>query len=325
MCTNISSIKFFYSFSSNIWRSFFRNIKYWGRAGETAKFGISLLNKNGWGYKIQDRLTYRIYEIKGSNSKDYSRDIYCLDYTKKFPGENSNKNTFTNVGNYVGANKAKLELIAENMYLTNMSEEEKDIIFSKIFKNIIDKTAGDANPVTLEFIKRTINEDDIIFAQQCAIWKYTNNLTWQGAAIWLTNKENPGNNDWYQISNVGEARFALMKEVYDYLISDKLISESQITNPSLIKNTKTSTEVEDGYIVGPFQIKTGTNTDFTVKLKDQTGAELTNYKLVDKNGNRLSTTLEKTLDKEFYVKLPLKTIKQQKAYGKMEKTTFNHY
>ena len=71
-----------------------------------------------------------------------------------------------------------------------------------------------------------------------------------------------------------------MKEVYDYLISDKLISESQITNPSLIKNTKTSTEVEDGYIVGPFQIKTGTNTDFTVKLKDQTGAELTNYKLV---------------------------------------------
>ena len=283
------------------------NIDGTGRAGETAKFGISLLNKNGWGYKIQDRLTYRIYEIKGSNSKDYSRDIYCLDYTKKFPGENSNKNTFTNVGNYVGANKAKLELIAENMYLTNMSEEEKDIIFSKIFKNIIDKTAGDANPVTLEFIKRTINEDDIIFAQQCAIWKYTNNLTWQGAAIWLTNKENPGNNDWYQISNVGEARFALMKEVYDYLISDKLISESQITNPSLIKNTKTSTEVEDGYIVGPFQIKTGTNTDFTVKLKDQTGAELTNYKLVDKNGNRLSTTLEKTLDKEFYVKLPLKT------------------
>lgn len=279
-----------------------------GRAGETAKFGISLLNKNGWGYKIQDRLTYRIYEIKETNSKDYNRDIYCLDYTKRFPGENTRSNTFTNMGNFIGANREKLELIAENMYLTNMTEEEKDIILSKIFKGIIDRTSGDANPVTLEFIKRTITEDDIMFAQQSAIWKYTNNLTWQGTAIWLTNKENPiETTDWYQISNVGEARFALMQEVYNYLISDNLISEKQITNPSLIKNAKTSTEVEDGYIVGPFKIKSGTNQDYKVKLTDQTGAELTSYKLVDKNGERLSTTLEKTLDKEFYVKLPLKT------------------
>ena len=66
--------------------------------GDTAKFGISFLNKNGWGYKIQNRLTYRVYEAKGS-TKDYSRDIYCLDYTKKFPAEDSNKDTFTIKGN----------------------------------------------------------------------------------------------------------------------------------------------------------------------------------------------------------------------------------
>ena len=63
----------------------------------TAKFGISFLNKNGWGYKIQNRLTYRTYEITSSGN-NFNRNIYCLDFTKRFPNENSNKNTFTNKG-----------------------------------------------------------------------------------------------------------------------------------------------------------------------------------------------------------------------------------
>ena len=277
-----------------------------GKAGDTVNLGISLLNKDGWGYRIQDRLTYRIHEIKDSK-KDYSRNFYCLDYTKKFPMENSNKNTYKDNGELTGSNKERLELIAENMYLADVSEEEKDIILSKIFEDIIKRTSTDANPVTLEFIKRTITEDDIFFATQCAIWKYTNNLEWQGTAIWLTNKENPSSTEWYQISNVGEARFALMQEIYNYLTSDKLISESKLTNPSLTKNTKTSIEDEDGYIVGPFHIKSGTNKEYKVKLTDQSGASLTNARLVDKDGNRISTNLEETLDRYFYVKLPLKT------------------
>lgn len=278
------------------------------KTGDTAKFGISFLNKNGWGYKIQNRLTYRVYESKNS-TKDYSRDIYCLDYTKKFPNEDSNKDTFTNKGSLTSSinNKDKIELIAQNMYLTSMSDEEKDEILSKMFADLIAKTSTDANPVTLDFIKKTINEDDIFFAQQCAIWKYTNNLEWQGASIWLANKENPTDSDWYQISNVGQARFAFMQEIYNYLTSDKLTGEASLTNPSLIKNTKTSTEVDDGYIVGPFHIKSGTNTNYTVSIEDQSGTKLTNYKLVDKDGNRLSTTLENTVDKDFYVKVPLKT------------------
>ena len=63
---------------------------------------------------------------------------------------------------------------------------------------------GDKNKIKNSNIgnNNTINEDDIFFAQQCAIWKYTNNLEWQGTAIWLANKENPTDSDWYQISNV---------------------------------------------------------------------------------------------------------------------------
>ena len=61
-----------------------------GKAGDTVNLGISLLNKDGWGYRIQDRLTYRIHEIKDSK-KDYSRNFYCLDYTKKFPMEKDRK------------------------------------------------------------------------------------------------------------------------------------------------------------------------------------------------------------------------------------------
>ena len=275
---------------------------------ETAQFGISFLNKEGWGYRIQDRLTYRVYEEKDSK-KDYSRDIYCLDYTKKFPKENNNKGNYSSTGDLTDEikNKDKVRTIAENMYLTSLTDEEKEAILSKIFADIIERTSTDANPVTLEYIMKTITEDDIFFAQQCAIWKYTNNLEWQGTAIWLTNKENPTETEWYQISNVGEARFAFMQEIYNYLTSDKLTSESEKTNPSLQKSTKTSTEVEDGYIVGPFHIKTGTNEDYTLKLTDQTGSELTKYTLVDKDGNRLSTKLKETLNKDFYVKVPLKT------------------
>lgn len=275
---------------------------------ETAQFGISFLNKDGWGYKIQDRLTYRIYEAK-EQEKDYSRDIYCLDYTKKFPNENSNKNTFTTNGGLTNSikNKEQIELIAENMYLTKMSEEDKDAVLSKIFADLIERTSQDANPVTLEYIKKTLTEDDIFFAQQSAIWKYTNDLAWQGASIWMTNKENPANNEWYQISNVGEARVSFMQEIYNYFTSEKLVKESEIVNPSLIKNEKTSTETEDGYIVGPFYIKSGTNPEYTVELTEQSGAKLTDYVLVDKDGNRLSTKLEETIDREFYVRVPLKT------------------
>ena len=278
-----------------------------GNSQETAKFGISLLNQNGWGYKIQNRLTYRIYEINGQN-KNYNRDIYCLDYTKKFPGEDSNENTFTTTGDMTDsiANKEKIKLIASNMYLNNMTQTEKDETLSKIFADLINRTSTDANPVTLEYIKETISEDDIFFAQQCAIWKYTNNLEWQGSAIWLTNKENPSDSDWYQISNVGEARFSFMQEIYNYLTSDKLADNNNLTNPSLIKSEKTSTEVEDGYIVGPFHIQTGTNTNYTVTLTDQSGANLT-YTVVDKDGNTIGNNVSNVLNRDFYIKLPLKT------------------
>ena len=279
-----------------------------GATNETAELGISLLHKNGWGYKIQDRLTYRVYVKEGSR-RNYDREIYCLDYTKRFPAENSNGSTFTSRGDLDSSikNRDKLKIIAENMYLASMTQEEKDEVLSEMFADLIERTSHDANAVTLDYIKSKLNEDDIFFAQQCAIWKYTNNLTWQGAAIWLTNKENPTDRDWYQISNIGQDRFGFMQEIYNYLTSSNLKSKTNLTNPTLQKNAKTSTEMEDGYVVGPFHVKSGTNPDFKLELLDQSGRNLTDYKLVDKNGDRIAGTLEKMIDKDFYIKLPLKT------------------
>ena len=71
------------------------------KVGDTANFGISLLGANGWGYKIQNRKVYRIYE----GNKDYTRNVYCLDFTKKFPKEDSASGNYTNKGEYTGANK----------------------------------------------------------------------------------------------------------------------------------------------------------------------------------------------------------------------------
>lgn len=275
-----------------------------GKTGDTANFGISLIGKDGWGYKVQNRKVYRIYE----GNKNYSRNLYCLDFTKNFPTESSSTGKYTNKGDYTGANKERLALMAENMYITTMDQTDKDRILSNMFADLIERTKTDANAVTLDYIKKTLTEDDIVFAQQCAIWKYTNNQTWQGASIWMTTKENPSDTDWYQISNIGQARYGFMQEIYNYLTGSKLKSESSVTNPSLTKASKTSTEVADGYIVGPFHIKSGTNTNYTVKITDQSGSEISGYKLVDKNGNRLSTTLENTLNRDFYVKVPLRTM-----------------
>ena len=75
-----------------------------------------------------------------------------------------------------------------------------------------------------------------------AIWKYTNNLDWAGASIWMTTKENPGTNDWYQISNIGEARYDFMHEIYNYFTSNNLKSQENLTNPTLDKKEKTSVE-----------------------------------------------------------------------------------
>lgn len=275
---------------------------------ETAKFGVSLLNKNGWGYMIRDRLTYRVYEDKGS-SKNYDRDVYCLDYTKSFPGAEGNNTNFTSTGDLDSSikNKERIRLIAENMYMASMTQEEKDAALSKIFADLIERTSGDGNPVTLEFIKKTITEDDIFFAQQYAIWKYTNNLDWAGASIWMTTKENPGTNDWYQISNIGEARYDFMHEIYNYFTSNNLKSQENLTNPTLDKKEKTSVETESGYIVGPFHVKTGTNPNYKLSLSDQSGAQLTNYTIVDKDGNKIAAKLADAINKDFYVKLPLKT------------------
>ena len=275
---------------------------------ETAKFGVSLLNKNGWGYMVRDRLTYRVYEDKGS-SKNYDRDVYCLDYTKSFPGAEGNNTNFTSTGDLDSSikNKERIRLIAENMYMASMTQEEKDAALSKIFADLIERTSGDGNPVTLEFIKKTITEDDIFFAQQYAIWKYTYNLDWAGASIWMTTKENPGTNDWYQISNIGEARYDFMHEIYNYFTSNNLKSQENLTNPTLDKKEKTSVETESGYIVGPFHVKTGTNPNYKLSLSDQSGAQLTNYTIVDKDGNKIATKLADAINKDFYVKLPLKT------------------
>ena len=274
----------------------------------TAKFGISFLNKNGWGYKIQNRKAYRTYEVTPSGNS-YDRNLYCLDFTKRFPNEDSNKNIYKTNGDLTNSinNKDRIRLIAENMYLMNMTDEEKDAALSKIFKKLISEHQTDANPITLEFIKKTINEDDIFFAQQSAIWKYTNNVEWAGAAIWLSDKENPTDSDWYQISNVGEARFAFMQEIYNYLVGDELVSESNLTNPTLIKGAKNTIEAENGYLVGPFYIKSGTNTNYKIWLEDQTGAKLTNYAIVDTEGNKKANSIEEAIDREFYVRVPLKS------------------
>ena len=87
-----------------------------------------ILLKHPYLYNINSVCPYG--NLWGS-SKNYDRDVYCLDYTKSFPGAEGNNTNFTSTGDLDSSikNKERIRLIAENMYMASMTQEEKDAFF----------------------------------------------------------------------------------------------------------------------------------------------------------------------------------------------------
>lgn len=179
--------------------------------GSEQEFGIkhihssNYLNGSGtknFGYKVDDRLVYRIYS--GSESDDgYNPTVVCLDEKGKFPAEDRTANKYTSLGEAtsevlqtIQTNKGgtKTNLTAEdakriiwlmnNAVLPEDSDELKEVKLSKILAGPIESTAKTRNPLTIDYVKSVLTEDDLVFALQATIWSITNGLTnpvYQGA------------------------------------------------------------------------------------------------------------------------------------------------
>ncbi|MBR3132997.1 MAG: DUF11 domain-containing protein [Clostridia bacterium] len=189
-------------------------------------------------YKVNDRKVYRTYI--GEN--DYSNAIYCLDMTAKFPTETTSTDTST-TGNYTCEGDVaissksgtditnKIQIIADNMYIegkTNLDEFLKDVFVDE-FGQLEDPDYifyGKTEEELLSEIKAAINVNDIFFAQQLAIWNYTNDLN----SLSINYSNDQGNN-WNGASNYSfTEKENKIKEIRNYLINKAENSSSTISH-----------------------------------------------------------------------------------------------
>ena len=165
-------------------------------AGSKQTFGISLSHQSKkldgtagirFGYKIDNREAYRIYS-GSDNTEGYIDTVLCLDQTGKFPKEdNTSQGEYTSLGvanastlnqaksSITASDAQKIQWLIRNALLPEDSEEMRNQKLDKIFASALAGTEHTENPLTVDYIKTILTEDDIVFALQCAIWKITNN------------------------------------------------------------------------------------------------------------------------------------------------------
>ncbi len=221
--------------------------------GTEVTLGISILGKDGWGYEVAGRIAYRTY-VNSNGSKDYSNAIYCLNMNYKFPTETTDSDTNT-TGNYKSSgsfssssitNKDKIQLIAENMYVSGTTDRDewiKEVVIPLMREHDAAWEEDSDDYILDNFLNNTSSEyylydDDIFFAQQCAIWHYTNDFDWGGGAnIFFTKTESkdfPTNNTDAQNTK----RDSVLSVIYEYFTSNNLSSNtSYITTTSLWEAT----------------------------------------------------------------------------------------
>ena len=285
----------------------------------TANFGIKLIHSspylsgNGnlsFGYRLDDRNAYRIYY----GSEDYENTIVCLNMNGKFPSEDAATGNYKSLGPatvatlkeaYSGIDDRKANAIMwlmRNAVLPEDKTEVRDIKLQKIFKGLIDETAGTVNGLTLEDIKEVLTEDDIVFAYQCAVWEYTNGD--------IQRKELKGNStgndsDWDGLNGNDRWRFEGKKGDYlntmiNYYITNvgnaDIIpnSSSNQGNIKITKTTSTTYQTSGNKIfAGPFKIENAEGGNYTVKFtfKDGNGEQVS---IRNENEGYLLTTTAST-------------------------------
>ena len=305
-------------------------------AGSKQTFGISLTHQSNtldgktgrqFGYKIDNREAYRIYS-GSDNAEGYIDTILCLDQTGKFPREDSSsQGQYTSLGvanastlsqaksSITAADSQKIQWLIRNALLPEDSEEMRNQKLDKIFASALAGTEHTENPLTVDYIKTILTEDDIIFALQCAIWKITNNTsigsmlgTSDNGATWDGLE---GNDKWGYKGRKGTFIRYIINYYNTQLAGNLNEDTTPKTNPTFDKSKATEVpEIVGAYaFLGPFKINPGTNFySVDIKFENEAGQEIpVSYLLTDRVANQnvkvLAQTKEGLGENEFYIRI----------------------
>ncbi len=294
-----------------------------------------LYDKNPYGYTVG---TTRVYKIIVKGDYDYSNNFYCLNATKSFPGVTSagmNSLEYTNVGNLKDAtnpnvkalhlsseysqnenlwttNYKALLWLADNIFLSTQTPEQKDEYLSKAFEGY--------DGSDLDTVKALLTDDDIDVVQQFAIWYFTNNDTDKFNVDTLPSvtlskidpaSPTPENKSYNDLGSEYAERQNMADYLFKYLVkSAKAGVTSDVTYPSMGEISEGNPIEKEGYYyVGPFKVNQGTanSTQYSLKLVDQNNEEIEkeNYKIyIDGEEDFTDKNLDEIFNEQYYIYIP---------------------
>ena len=172
-----------------------------------------------------------------------------------------------------------------------------------------------------------LSQDEIVAIQKAVIWYFTNGGTFydftKSDGSWLYKTIDGGTSyksqDALTSKERAECKQKEIQTLYNYLIdSAKQAAQNNYTSSSssvtVDKGNVTKQSSNGNYIIGPIKLAgTATSsTTITMNVTNQSGTAITNYTIVDKSGNTISSTLKELVGKTegFYIKVPKTGIQQ---------------
>ncbi len=325
-------------------------------SGSTAKLGISFKQPDDRYYRItyqengtstsKTRAVYRTYYCDdGSSTKDYSKNIFCLDIDGKFPKENSTgtvvsdpdsvatvdykskgdfkENTTVNLtgqGKTLTQEKIKKILAILNKgYDYNTFNSENNTEFEKWLDDLISKyDQSDDPPSGHELVEaKTITKDKVFILEQVAIWEITNDFKLQNNLSFSTSTPTDLNDNQWQ-TEPGEHQKLAEAVVLNYFrdIAEKSEENKPVEKASFVKDStsKTTKYIQGHVMIGPFKITNAKNISEVEVLGVKKGQDsetekeekITDAKFYkDQDGKTQISKIQDVTSDGFYLQIPI--------------------
>ena len=173
-----------------------------------------------------------------------------------------------------------------------------------------------------------LTEDDIVMAQQMALWHFTNNGTifdkYGKGKTWLYYTKNGSTyNVMSGLTGLGQAEAERAEQaiiLYNYLVdsaNDNASNYNSTTNTlgkpitTTSNSNLTATEIGNRYVAGPIKLDKANDlvNEISLKITDNNGNTVTDYSFVDSTGKALTQkTVSELIGKEFYISVPKTTV-----------------
>ena len=319
------------------------NTTYAAITQNTMDLMIKELRNSGYGYKVDERVVYKIGETTDNgNTINYKYTFYCVKAGVGFGSDQgvTEKKTYTRRGNLSdilsGLDTTRMNAVTwllNNAYVLpkpSASADEK-------------KTASDYKALLLQKAKLTetsLTDDDIDLVQQLAIWHFTNqgdkyDVGTNGNFDPWINQIQGATRNYHSLSdddNNGWDRAEDCKKLYKYLIQAATGNEQIAPGGeyTLTKGlTKKHTKVGNTYKVGPFKIEGPANGGTINATITMNGRTITNATYQKADGSSFSS-LQDTIGEEFYIIIPITGAEELstvdlKISGEYFKTTVSYW